>query len=58
MFIPTSAATSRVRRPSNPCSAIWLNAARTSASRRSSLVPLPGRDGAGVTLSIKHLIEL
>src|SRR5215470_8014295 len=38
MLRPTSAATSRVRRPSKPRSAIWLKAARTSACRRSSLV--------------------
>src|SRR5215472_17433771 len=49
MLTPTSAATSRVRRPSKPRSAISLNAAWTSARRRSSLLM-----GVG---PIKHLME-
>src|ERR1700737_1536183 len=59
MFTPTSAATSRVRSPSNPCSAIWLKAARTSARWRSSLyeretcVELTRL----IRPSIKHLME-
>src|SRR2546426_11066780 len=57
MFTPTSAATSRVRNPSKPRSAIWLKAARTSASRRSSRWLFAGRTGAKLTPSIKHLIE-
>src|SRR5215831_14329828 len=49
MLTPTSAATSRVRRPSKPRSAISLKAAWTSAWRRSSLL-------MGVE-PIKHLID-
>src|SRR5215472_12701614 len=49
MLTPTSAATSRVRRPSKPRSAISLKAACTRAWRRSSLLM-----GVG---PIKHLID-
>src|SRR6266851_9455055 len=60
MFRPTPAATSRVRSPSKPRSAIWLNAAWTSACWRSSLRERTGCVVvAGViSLSIKHLIDI
>src|SRR5947208_652971 len=59
MFRPTPAATSRVRSPSKPRSAIWLKAARTRASSRSSLCDRTGclPAAALISLSIKHLIE-
>src|ERR1700736_4534530 len=57
MFRPTPAATSRVRSPSKPRSAIWLKAAWTSPCSRSSLRDRTGRVAGLIRISIKHLME-
>src|SRR5712691_5271031 len=59
MFRPTPAATSRVRSPSKPRSAIWLKAAWKSACSRSSLRERGGcvTAATGLIRSIKHLID-
>src|SRR5260370_33607593 len=60
MCSPPPAATSRGRRPSKPRSALWLNAARTSACWRSSLCERTGCVAVAevISLSIKHLIDI